>query len=86
MILRNYDRVGRGIGEVADFEDEWGTVFEEALSGGFEVVGVNGEEEAAGGLGIGEEDLNFLGDVGAEVGEFVCKGEVFPSSTGDASL
>ena len=48
------------MGEDPDVGNDVGTVGEEDVLGIVEVIRVDREEQAAGGLGVGEEDLEFL--------------------------
>jgi len=52
-----------GFGEDTDLGYDEGSVFEKDLAGLLEVLGIDGEKQSTGGLGVGEKDLNFFGDI-----------------------
>lgn len=75
-----------GLGEIADLGDDGSSVLQEDIAGLIEVFRFDGEEESAGSLCVGEENLGFFGDGGSERGEFFSETEVLAAASGDAAL
>ena len=83
---RHLDEVVGGRGEVADPGGAGGVGVGEDGEDGVEVPGRDGEEESAGGLGVGEEDAVGRRDAVGEGGVLLGDREVGLGAAGDAAV
>lgn len=74
------------VSENSDVGDDVGSVGEEDVLGVVEVIRVDCEKQASGGLGVREKDLEFLGNAFAEGGECHGEFEVFTGAPWNAAL
>lgn len=70
---------------LADDDRAGGVCFSEGFHDGVEVLVGHAEEEAAGGLGVGEDEFLCVADFVREGGVRCSVGEIFMAATGNAS-